>query len=77
MPGYLPRTNEQVTGCARSFAHPQVRGSSPLSSTLAVTTTRSEFPQAAAGTGGLIVDLDVIDYLRGVHRIWSKSGLRS
>ncbi len=23
MPGYLPRTNEQVTGCARSFGHPQ------------------------------------------------------
>ena len=23
MPGYLPQTNEQVTGCARSFRHPQ------------------------------------------------------
>jgi hypothetical protein len=25
MPGHLPRTNEQVTGCARSFGHPQAR----------------------------------------------------
>jgi hypothetical protein len=24
MPGYLPRTNEQVTGCVRSFGHPHL-----------------------------------------------------
>jgi len=32
MPGYLPRTNGQVTGYARSFGHPQGVISSPMHS---------------------------------------------